>query len=137
MNQITIKYTEVQKQLDACRQTIKSIDSEIAEYEDRIRKLKEKRILIQNDITTGETFIKEGEIRITQIREKITTIKTKISTVSVQKETLKKAYLELEAKVDSAKVAFQSASDKFAQYDQQIVSITVEIERYQKQTSEL
>lgn len=43
MNQITIKYTEVQKQLDACRQTIKSIDSEIAEYEDRIRKLKEKK----------------------------------------------------------------------------------------------
>lgn len=69
--------------------------------------------------------------------KKITTIKTKISTVSVQKETLKKAYLELEAKVDAAKVVYQSASDKFAQYDQQIVSITVEIERYQKQTSEL
>lgn len=60
MNQITIKYTEVQKQLDACRQTIKSIDLEIAEYEERIRKLKEKKISVQNDITSGEAFIKEG-----------------------------------------------------------------------------
>jgi hypothetical protein len=43
----------------------------------------------------------------------------------------------LEAKVDSVKIAYQSASDNFVQFDQQIVSITVEIERYQKQTSEL
>lgn len=68
MNEITIKFTEVQKQLDLCRQTVKSIDLEISDYEERIRKLKEKKVTIQNDIVSGENFIKEKTIRITQIK---------------------------------------------------------------------
>lgn len=68
MNEITIKFTEVQKQLDLCRQTVKSIDLEISDYEERIRKLKEKKVSIQSDIVSGENFIKEKTIRITQIK---------------------------------------------------------------------
>ena len=103
----------------------------------RIRQLRKKRSVVTKDVTSGETFITEKDIRIKEIREKITIIKTKISSASTQKETLKRAYIELETRVNSAKASYESANAKFVKHEQEITSITIEIERYQKQTSEL
>ena len=137
INEINIRYTEVQRNLQQWRKAGQEIDAEIAQYELKIKKLREKRTGVTQDITKADTFIKASDVRIKQIREQITVIKTKITTASTQRETLKKAYLELEIKVNSVKSAFESANAKFMKYEQEITSITVEIERYQKQTSEL
>lgn len=70
-----------------------SIDLEIAEFEARIKQLRERKSSFQLNITAAETFIREKDIRIKEIREKISIIKTKISSASSQKESLKKVYL--------------------------------------------
>jgi len=99
--------------------------------------LREKKTSVQKEITSAETFIKEKDVRIKEIKEKISILKAKVSNVSTQKDKLKQVYLELEQRVNSAKSIYESATAKYESYEQQIVSITVEIERYQKQTSEL
>jgi hypothetical protein len=92
---------------------------------------------VQKDIVEAENFVRQKDQRIKEIREKITILKTKITNISTQKDKLKQVYIELEKKVSIAKEAYETANAKFSEYERQIVSITVEIERYQKQTSEL
>lgn len=75
------------------RKTYQSIDIQIADYEAKIKQLKEKKVSVQNDITQGETFIKQKDVRIKEIKEKITYIKTQITNSSTQKEALKQAYI--------------------------------------------
>ena len=137
ITEINVKYSEVQKNLQQWRRAVQQIDNEIAEYELKIKGLREKKSVFTQDITKAETFIKDSDIRIKSIREKITTIKTKITTASTTIESLKKAYLEIEVKLNSAKAAYESANAQYVKFEKEITAITVEIERYQKQTSEL
>lgn len=82
-------------------------------------------------------FIKERDLKIIEIKDKITLIKSKIGSCSGDREKLKSVYLSLEAEISSIQSQYKSAEARYSEFEQRIVSLTVEVERYRKQTSDL
>jgi hypothetical protein len=64
-------------------------------------------------------------------------LKTKIQTGSSQREELKRVYIAIEQEINVLKADIEVNQRRFQEFEQQIVSITIEIERFEKQTSEL